>query len=144
MLDTPLILVMLTHQKQVKGLHFYRAKHKSRPARPAKSAAYGSRQTDGRHAIPRPRICTKVHCAVKTGPARSKKPALAEQKRPENRHWRPRAPTPLYTFEIFLFVLWSYLSNLLFLIFFGRSGPVRELVPSYRSLEAWRSAVMPW
>jgi len=24
------------------------------------------RQTDGRHAIPRPRICTKVHCAVKT------------------------------------------------------------------------------
>jgi len=23
-------------------------------------------QTDGRHAIPRPRICTKVHCAVKT------------------------------------------------------------------------------
>jgi len=22
-------------------------------------------QTDGRHAIPRPRICTKVHCAVK-------------------------------------------------------------------------------
>ena len=24
-------------------------------------------QTDGRHAIPRPRICTKVHCAVKTG-----------------------------------------------------------------------------
>ena len=23
------------------------------------------RQTDGRHAIPRPRICTKVHCAVK-------------------------------------------------------------------------------
>ena len=25
-------------------------------------------QTDGRYAIPRPRICTKVHCAVKTGP----------------------------------------------------------------------------
>ena len=24
------------------------------------------RRTDGRHAIPRPRICTKVHCAVKT------------------------------------------------------------------------------
>ena len=24
------------------------------------------RQTDRRHAIPRPRICTKVHCAVKT------------------------------------------------------------------------------
>ena len=24
------------------------------------------RQTDGRHAIPRPRKCTKVHCAVKT------------------------------------------------------------------------------
>ena len=23
------------------------------------------RQTDRRHAIPRPRICTKVHCAVK-------------------------------------------------------------------------------
>ena len=23
------------------------------------------RRTDGRHAIPRPRICTKVHCAVK-------------------------------------------------------------------------------
>ena len=23
-------------------------------------------RTDGRHAIPRPRICTKVHCAVKT------------------------------------------------------------------------------
>ena len=23
------------------------------------------RQTDGRHAIPIPRICTKVHCAVK-------------------------------------------------------------------------------
>jgi len=23
-------------------------------------------QTDGRHAIPRPRKCTKVHCAVKT------------------------------------------------------------------------------
>ena len=23
------------------------------------------RQTNGRHAIPRPRICTKVHCAVK-------------------------------------------------------------------------------
>jgi len=22
------------------------------------------RRTDGRHAIPRPRICTKVHCAV--------------------------------------------------------------------------------
>jgi len=25
------------------------------------------RQTDRRHAIPRPRICTKVHCAVKMG-----------------------------------------------------------------------------
>ena len=24
------------------------------------------RRTDGRHTIPRPRICTKVHCAVKT------------------------------------------------------------------------------
>ena len=30
------------------------------------------RQTDRRHAIPRPRICTKVHCAVKT---RLQKPA---------------------------------------------------------------------
>jgi len=31
------------------------------------------RQTDGRHAIPRPRICTKVHCAVKTNGAFKKK-----------------------------------------------------------------------
>jgi len=27
------------------------------------------RRTDGRHAIPRPRKCTKVHCAVKTSNA---------------------------------------------------------------------------
>ena len=33
------------------------------------------RRTDGRHAIPRPRICTKVHCAVKI---------LAE----DNKNWR--------------------------------------------------------
>ena len=38
---------------------------------------------------------------IKTGPARSKKPAQAEQKRPENIHRRPRAPTPLYTLKYF-------------------------------------------
>ena len=27
---------------------------------------FTDRRTDGRHVIPRPRICTKVHCAVKT------------------------------------------------------------------------------
>ena len=38
----------------------------------------------------------------KTGPVRSKKPAQAEQKRPENRHRRPRAPTPYIIWNIFI------------------------------------------
>ena len=40
------------------------------------------RQTDRRHAIPRPRICTKVHCAVKTVTKRS--PKNNEQQQPRS------------------------------------------------------------
>ena len=39
---------------------------------------------------------------------------------------------PRYIFLKFLFGFWTYLSNLFF-HFFGRSGPVQELLPSYRS-----------
>jgi len=44
----------------------------------------------------------------------------------------------LYKFNSF----WLYLSNLFF-IFFGRSGPVRELVPLYRSPRPWLWRTQP-
>jgi len=56
--------------------------------------------------------------------------AQAEQKRSESRHWRPRASPPLYLFKIFIRYLAIYFKSIFFQ-FFGRSGPVRELVPSY-------------
>ena len=61
---------------------------------------------------------------------RAKKPAQAEQKRPESKHRWPRA-SPLYIF-LFLFVF-GRINQIYFFHFFGRSGPVLELVPSYCS-----------
>ena len=46
------------------------------------------RQTDRRHAIPRPRICSKVHCAVKIQSNRED-----PVKHAETRHLRPIAAT---------------------------------------------------
>jgi len=81
----------------------------------------------------------------KTGPVRSKKPAQAEQKRLESRHRRPRASPPYISLLIFVF--WLYLSNLVFFSFFWHSGPVRQLVPSYRSPRRWFVRIfagVPW
>jgi len=78
----------------------------------------------------KPRDPTNPVSPRKTGPVRSKKPTQAEQKRPESRHRRPKASTPLYIFFIFfLAVSFKFIS----FQFFVRSGPVRVLAPSYRS-----------
>ena len=56
-------------------------------------------------------------------------PGWAKEKRPESRHRRPRA-SPLYSFFLFLFVFWPYLSNL-FSIFWPKwpSTRARTVVP---------------
>jgi len=56
---------------------------------------------------------------------RSKKPAQAEQKRPESRHRRPRASTPLYNLKHFYSFFGRIFQIYFFSFFFYRSGPVR-------------------
>jgi len=70
---------------------------------------------------------------------RLKKPAQAEQKRLESRHWwRGSEHYPLYIYiYIYIFLIFALFLAVYFISisfqFFGRSGPVRELVPSYHS-----------
>ena len=57
----------------------------------------------------------------------------------ESRHKRPRASTPIIIWNIFIRSLAISFKSIVF-NFFGQSGPVRELVPSYRSPRHWLRA----
>ena len=90
------------------------------------------RETDRRHAIPRPRKCSKVHCAVKTEPGKKCSrycifwcapallsvvfPILFYAKCSKNRHNFPWAKATVFSCFIFHPLVYSVIFQLLFSI----------------------------